>query len=78
MEEFMEDVGRKAVIITLNNMYEAYNTNFYISYYYKRSVFFKLFILFFYFLVLFAIMIIYSRTNVSLSREDENLKEKID
>ena len=75
---FLDLFGRKTVIITLNNMYEAYNTNFYISYYYKRSVFFKLFILFFYFLVLFAIMIIYSRTNVSLSRSDEELKLKKD
>ena len=75
---FLDLFGRKSIIITLNNMYEAYNTNFYISYYYKRSVFFKLFILFFYFLVLFAIMIIYSRTNISLSRSDEEEKVKKD
>ena len=76
---FLDLFGKKTIIITLNNMYDVYNTNFYISCNYKRTIFFKLFILLFYFLLLFAIMIIYSKTNISLLRDNnEEIKEKKD
>lgn len=73
--------GRKSVIIKVNNMYDAYNCNVYISYDYQWTMLFvKPVILIVYFLILFAIMIIYSRANVSLSRNtssiNENGKEK--
>ena len=64
--------GRKSIIIRLNNMYEVYNTNIYISYDYKWTMLFvKPIILIVYFIILFAVMIIYSRANISLSRKDE-------
>jgi len=68
--------GRKSVIINLNNMYDVYNTNIFITYDYQWTMLFvKPLILIIYFLILFAIMIIYSRTNISLSRKEE-IKEK--
>lgn len=72
--------GRKSIIITLNNMYDVYNTNFFISYDYQWTMLFvKPIILIIYFLILFTIMIIYSRANISLSRKtEEGLKEKLD
>ena len=64
--------GRKSVIITLNNMYDVYNTNIFITYDYQWTMLFvKPIILVIYFLVLFTIMIVYSRANVSLSRKEE-------
>ena len=64
--------GRKSVVITLNNMYDVYNTNIYITYDYQLTMLFvKPIILIVYFLILFAIMIIYSRANISLSRKEE-------
>ena len=64
--------GRKSIIINMNNMYDIYNTNFFITYDYKWTMLFvKPFILIVYFLILFTIMIIYSRANISLSRKDE-------
>ena len=64
--------GRKSVIINLNNMYDVYNTNIFITYDYKWTMLFvKPFILIVYFLILFTITIIYSRANVSLSRKEE-------
>ena len=64
--------GRKSIIINMNNMYDVYNTNFFITYDYKWTMLFvKPFILIVYFLILFTIMIIYSRANISLSRKDE-------
>ena len=69
--------GRKSVIITLNNMYDVYNTNIFITYDYQWTMLFvKPLILIIYFLALFTIMIIYSRANVSLSRKEvEKIKE---
>jgi oligosaccharyltransferase complex subunit alpha (ribophorin I) len=69
--------GRKSIIITLNNMYDVYNTNVFITYDYKWTMLFvKPFILIVYFLILFTVMIIYSRANISLSRKEEiKLKE---
>ena len=69
--------GRKSIIITLNNMYDVYNTNIFITYDYQWTMLFvKPLILIMYFLVLFTIMIIYSRANVSLSRKEvEKIKE---
>ena len=64
--------GRKSVIINLNNMYDVYNTNIFITYDYKWTMLFvKPLILIVYFLILFTITIIYSRANVSLSRQEE-------
>ena len=64
--------GRKSIIITLNNMYDVYNTNIFITYDYQWIMLFvKPIILVVYFLILFAIMIIYSRANISLSRKEE-------
>ena len=64
--------GRKSVIITLNNMYDVYNTNFFITYDYKWTMLFvKPLILIIYFLILFTIMIVYSRANISLARKEE-------
>ena len=64
--------GRKSVIITLNNMYDVYNTNIFITYDYQWTMLFvKPIILVIYFLVLFTIMIVYSRANISLSRKEE-------
>ena len=64
--------GRKSVIITLNNMYDVYNTNIFITYDYQWIMLFvKPLILIVYFLILFIIMIIYSRANISLSRKEE-------
>ena len=64
--------GRKSIIIRLNNMYEVYNTNIFISYDYKWTMLFvKPIILIIYFLIIFTILIISSRTNISLSRKDE-------
>ena len=70
--------GRKSIIITLNNMYDVYNTNIFITYDYQWTMLFvKPLILIIYFLVLFTIMIIYSRANVSLSRKEvEKIKEE--
>jgi oligosaccharyltransferase complex subunit alpha (ribophorin I) len=72
--------GRKSIIITLNNMYDVYNTNVFITYDYKWTMLFvKPFILIVYFLILFTVMIIYSRSNISLSRkEEEEIKLKED
>ena len=69
--------GRKSIIITLNNMYDVYNTNVFVTYDYKWTMLFvKPLILIIYFLILFTIMIIYSRANISLSRNEEiKLKE---
>ena len=64
--------GRKSIIITLNNMYEVYNTNIFITYDYKWTMLFvKPIILIAYFLILFTVLIIYSRANISLYRKDE-------
>ena len=64
--------GRKSIIITLNNMYDVYNTNIFITYDYQWTMLFvKPCILIIYFLILFTIMIIYSRVNISLSRKEE-------
>ena len=64
--------GRKSIIIKLNNMYDVYNTNIFISYDYKWTMLFvKPIILIVYFLILFSIFIIYSRVNISLSRKEE-------
>ena len=64
--------GRKSVIITLNNVYDVYNTNIFITYDYQWIMLFvKPLILIVYFLILFIIMIIYSRANISLSRKEE-------
>ena len=64
--------GRKSIIIKLNNMYEVYNTNVFISYDYKWTMLFvKPIILIIYFLIIFAILIISSRANISLARKDE-------
>ena len=64
--------GRKSIIIKLNNMYDVYNTNIFISYDYKWTMLFvKPLILIFYFIILFTVMIISSRTNISLSRKEE-------
>ena len=64
--------GRKSIIIKLNNMYDVYNTNIFISYDYKWTMLFvKPIILIVYFLILFTIFIIYSRVNISLSRKEE-------
>ena len=64
--------GRKSIIITLNNMYDVYNTNIFITYDYQWTMLFvKPIILIIYFLILFTIMIIYSRANISLSRKEE-------
>jgi oligosaccharyltransferase complex subunit alpha (ribophorin I) len=64
--------GRKSIIIRLNNMYDVYNTNIFISYDYQWTMLFvKPIILIVYFLILFTIFIIYSRVNISLSRKDE-------
>ena len=70
--------GRKSIIISLNNMYDVYNTNVFITYDYKWTMLFvKPFILIVYFLILFTVMIIYSRANISLSRKEEiKLKEE--
>ena len=70
--------GRKSIIITLNNMYDVYNTNVFVTYDYKWTMLFvKPLILIIYFLILFTIMIIYSRANISLSRNEEiKLKEE--
>ena len=72
--------GRKSIIIFLNNMYDVYNTNVFITYDYKWTMLFvKPFILIVYFLILFTVMIIYSRSNISLSRkEEEEIKLKED
>ena len=65
--------GRKSVIITLNNMYDVYNTNIFISYDYQWTMLFvKPIILIVYFLILFTIMIIYSRANISLYRKEKD------
>ena len=65
-------LGRKSIIIRLNNMYDVYNTNIFISYDYQWTMLFvKPIILIVYFLILFTIFIIYSRVNISLSRKDE-------
>ena len=64
--------GRKSIIINLNNMYDVYNTNIFITYDYQWTMLFvKPIILIIYFLILFTIMIIYSRANISLSRKEE-------
>ena len=64
--------GRKSIIIRLNNMYDVYNTNIFISYDYQWTMLFvKPVILIVYFLILFTIFIIYSRVNISLSRKEE-------
>ena len=64
--------GRKSIIIKLSNMYDVYNTNILITYDYKWTMLFvKPLILIFYFIILFAIMIISSRTNISLARKEE-------
>ena len=64
--------GRKSIIINLNNMYDVYNTNIFITYDYQWTMLFvKPLILIVYFLILFTITIIYSRANVSLSRKEE-------
>ena len=64
--------GRKSIIIRLNNMYEVYNTNIFITYDYKWTMLFvKPIILIAYFLILFTVLIIYSRANISLYRKDE-------
>ena len=64
--------GRKSIIIRLNNMYDVYNTNIFITYDYKWTMLFvKPLILIFYFTILFAVMIISSRTNISLARKEE-------
>ena len=64
--------GRKSIIIKLNNMYDVYNTNIFISYDYQWTMLFvKPVILIVYFLILFTIFIIYSRVNISLSRKEE-------
>lgn len=69
-------MGRKSVIVNLNNMYDAFNTNIYVYYDYQWILLFvKPVILIVYFLILFAVMIIYSRANVSLARGKDN-KEK--
>ena len=72
--------GRKSIIIRLNNMYDVYNTNIFITYDYQWTMLFvKPVILIFYFLIIFIILIIYSRANISLARKDETeLKEKIE
>ena len=61
-------------------MYDVYNTNVFITYDYKWTMLFvKPFILIVYFLILFTVMIIYSRSNISLSRkEEEEIKLKED
>ena len=64
--------GRKSIIIKLNNMYDVYNTNIFITYDYKWTMLFvKPVILIFYFTILFAVLIISSRANISLARKDE-------
>ena len=64
--------GRKSIIIRLNNMYDVYNKNIFISYDYQWTMLFvKPVILIVYFLILFTIFIIYSRVNISLSRKEE-------
>ena len=64
--------GRKSIIIRLNNMYDVYNTNIYITYDYKWTMLFvKPLILIGYFLILFTVLIIYSRANISLYRKEE-------
>ena len=64
--------GRKSIIIRLNNMYDVYNTNIFISYDYQWIMLFvKPVILIFYFMILFTISIIYSRANISLARKEE-------
>ena len=64
--------GRKSIIIRLNNMYDVYNTNIFISYDYQWTMLFvKPIILIVYFLILFSIFIIYCRVNISLSIKDD-------
>ena len=64
--------GRKSIIIKLNNMYDVYKTNIFITYDYKWTMLFvKPVILIFYFTIIFCALIIYSRANVSLARRDE-------
>jgi oligosaccharyltransferase complex subunit alpha (ribophorin I) len=64
--------GRKSVIIKLNNMYDVYNTNIFITYDYQWIMLFvKPLILIVYFLILFVVLIIYNRANISLSRKQE-------
>ena len=64
--------GRKSIIIKLNNMYDVYNTNIFITYDYSWTMLFvKPVILIFYFTILFTVLIIYSRANISLARKDE-------
>ena len=61
-----------SIIIKLNNMYDVYNTNIFITYDYKWTMLFvKPVILIFYFTILFAVLIISSRANISLARKDE-------
>ena len=64
--------GRKSVIIKLNNMYDVYNTNIFITYDYQWLILFvKPLILIVYFIILFVVLIIYNRANISLSRKQE-------
>ena len=64
--------GRKSVIIKLNNMYDVYNTNIFITYDYQwLMLFVKPLILIVYFIILFVVLIIYNRANISLSRKQE-------
>ena len=64
--------GRKSVIIKLNNMYDVYNTNIFITYDYQWIMLFvKPLILIVYFLILFIVLIIYNRANITLSRKQE-------
>ena len=64
--------GRKSVIIKLNNMYDVYNTNIFITYDYQwLMLFLKPLIIIVYFIILFVVLIIYNRANISLSRKQE-------
>ena len=70
--------GRKSIVINMNNMYDVYNTNIYVTYDYEWNMLFvKPIILIVYFLILFIIIIIYSRSKITLARKEENkIKEE--
>lgn len=68
--------GRKAVIITLNDMYDEFKTDVLVTYDYTNGMLFvKPFILMFYFVCIFMFIIFCSRADLTLHRKQEKEKE---
>jgi len=67
---FLDLFGRPLVVINMKNAYDIHNIYFQITYTYSSFwLFVKPFIMISFFLSLFAFLIIYSRMDISLSRE---------